>query len=107
MDFRTRGNLLFILECAEMLQELDNGNKERSIILRLLTPILKLFTAKECMWVMSEGIEMFGALGYLEDSSIPRIARDAQVTPIWEGTTNTLVHDFLFTLAKDKINLTN
>ena len=59
------------------------------------------------MWVMSEGIEMFGALGYLEDSTIPRLARDAQVTPIWEGTTNTLVHDFLFTLAKDKINLAN
>ena len=56
---------------------------------------------------MSEGIEMFGALGYLEDTTIPRLARDAQVTPIWEGTTNTLVHDFLFTLAKDKINLAN
>jgi len=29
------------------------------------------------MWVMSEGIEIFGAIGYLEDTSIPRLARDA------------------------------
>lgn len=43
----------------------------------MLTPILKLFTAKECLSVISEGLECFGALGYLEDSNIPRIYRDA------------------------------
>lgn len=37
-------------------------------LLRLLTPILKLFTAKECVQVVSEGLECFGAMGYMEDS---------------------------------------
>jgi len=38
----------------------------------------------------------------MEDSKIPRIYRDAQVTPIWEGTTNTLCIDFVQAFVKDK-----
>ena len=74
------------------------------MLLRLLTPVLKLFTAKECLAVISEGIECFGAMGYMEDSQIPKIYRDAQVSPIWEGTTNTLSLDFAYALFKDLPN---
>ena len=44
---------------------------------------------------MSEGVESFGAQGYIESTNIPVIMRDAQVLPIWEGTTNVLCHDFI------------
>ena len=71
------------------------------MLLRILTPVLKLFTAKECLSVISEGLECFGAMGYMEDSHIPKIYRDAKVTPIWEGTTNTLSLDFAHALLKD------
>jgi alkylation response protein AidB-like acyl-CoA dehydrogenase len=60
------------------------GNSSQSI-LRILTPILKLYTAKKCMSVVSEGLEAIGGQGYIEDTGIPRILRDAQVLPIWEG----------------------
>src|SRR5205809_647327 len=72
------------------------------ILLRLLTPIAKLFTAKQCMAVLSEGLESFGGVGYLEDSKLPRLFRDAQVLPIWEGTTNVLSHDVLRVIQGDK-----
>ncbi len=42
-----------------------------------MTPVLKLFTAKECVAVVSEGIESFGGLGYMENSRIPVILRDS------------------------------
>jgi alkylation response protein AidB-like acyl-CoA dehydrogenase len=42
-----------------------------------MTPILKLFTAKECVSLVSEGLESFGGLGYMENSRIPVILRDA------------------------------
>ena len=42
-----------------------------------MTPIVKLYTAKQCMKVVSEGVELFGGLGYLEDSQIPKLLRDA------------------------------
>lgn len=48
-------------------------------VLRLLTPVLKLYTAKKGMGVMSEGLELFGGQGYIEDTGIPKHFRDAQV----------------------------
>ena len=35
-------------------------------------------------------IEAFGGAGYVEDTGLPLLLRDAQVLPIWEGTTNVL-----------------
>ena len=69
--------------------------------LRMLTPLLKLYTAKENIKLSSEVIESFGGVGYLEDSGIPKFLRDAQVLSIWEGTTNVLSLDFLRALKKE------
>ena len=43
--------------------------------------------------VASEGVEALGGNGYIEDWPMARVLRDAQVLPIWEGTTNILVLD--------------
>jgi acyl-CoA dehydrogenase len=51
----------------------------------------------------SEVIEAFGGQGYMEDTGLPRLLRDAQVLPIWEGTTNVLSLDALRVLAKPGI----
>lgn len=69
---------------------------------RMMTPILKLFTAKEAVAFCSEGLESFGAMGYMENSHLPVILRDAQVFPIWEGTTNVLSLDMLRAFTRDK-----
>ena len=45
---------------------------------------------------------MIGGNGYIEESPLPRLLRDAQVLPIWEGTTNILVLDTLRTARKDR-----
>ena len=63
--------------------------------LRLLTPMLKLFTAREATRFASETIETFGGQGYIEDTGVPKLLRDAQVFSIWEGTTNVLALDLL------------
>jgi alkylation response protein AidB-like acyl-CoA dehydrogenase len=64
-------------------------------LLRLLTPIAKLTTGKQAVSVASEALECFGGAGYVEDTGLPRLLRDAQVLPIWEGTTNVLSLDLL------------
>jgi len=46
------------------------------------------------MSMASEFLEYFGGVGYMENSNLPRVMRDAQVLTIWEGTTNVLCHDF-------------
>ena len=45
--------------------------------------------------VLSEIVESFGGAGYVEDTGLPLLLRDAQVLPIWEGTTNVLALDTL------------
>ena len=95
-----------MFEVATLVGKLDvksETEKERKLI-RVLTPLLKLFTAKEAVRVVSEGVECFGGLGYLEDSKIPIILRDTQVLPIWEGTTNILSLDFVKLLMKEEDN---
>lgn len=64
-------------------------------LLRLLTPIMKLTTAKQAVAVTSEVLESFGGAGYVEDTGLPLLLRDSQVLPIWEGTTNVLALDTL------------
>lgn len=54
------------------------------------------------MGVVSEGLECFGGQGYIEDTGIPAILRNNQVTPIWEGTTNVLSLDMLRAVRKSE-----
>ncbi|MBX2799508.1 MAG: acyl-CoA dehydrogenase family protein [Myxococcales bacterium] len=69
-------------------------------LLRVLTPIAKLLTAKQAVAGLSEILECFGGAGYVEDTGLPRLLRDAQVLPIWEGTTNVLSLDMLRALGR-------
>ena len=68
-------------------------------LLRLLTPIAKLLTARQSVAVLSEIVESFGGAGYVEDTGIPMLLRDAQVFSIWEGTTNVLALEALKMLS--------
>lgn len=70
-------------------------------LLRILTPVAKLTTAKQSVATLSEVLECFGGAGYVEDTGLPRLLRDAQVFPIWEGTSNVLALDLLRAVGND------
>jgi len=71
------------------------GSEADERLFRLLTPIVKLATGKACVAALSEIVESFGGAGYVEDTGLPVLLRDAQVLSIWEGTTNVLSLDLL------------
>ncbi|BBM70522.1 acyl-CoA dehydrogenase family protein [Rhodothermus marinus] len=75
--------------------ETDEASDDERALLRLLTPVAKLTTARQAVAVLSEVLEAFGGAGYVEDTGLPVLLRDAQVLPIWEGTTNVLALDVL------------
>ncbi len=81
--------------------EAGQSSEAQSKLLRVLTPVAKLTTAKQAVAVLSEVIESFGGAGYVEDTGLPTLLRDAQVLPIWEGTTNVLALDTLRALSAD------
>jgi hypothetical protein len=88
-------HLAFFL--VEMLgrEEAGEAESEQTDLLRLLTPIVKLTTGKQSVAICSEALECFGGAGYVEDTGLPMLLRDAQVFSIWEGTTNVLSLDAL------------
>lgn len=69
--------------------------------LRLVAPLAKLATGRLAVSSASEYVESFGGAGYVEDTGVPRLLRDAQVLPIWEGTTNVLALDALRAIARE------
>lgn len=70
-------------------------------LIRVLTPLMKLVTGKQAVATTSEALECFGGAGYVEDTGLPRLLRDAQVLSIWEGTTNVLSLDVLRAIARE------
>src|SRR5437763_15799050 len=71
-------------------------------LLRILTPIVKAVTGKLAVPCVSECMELIGGNGYIEDRPMARLLRDAQVLPIWEGTTNILALDMLRSARKER-----
>jgi acyl-CoA dehydrogenase len=102
LEAEYEGAFLLTFRMVELLgrEEAKVLDDKDALLLRLLTPIVKLVTAKQAVAVTSEVLEAFGGAGYVEDTGLPRILRDAQVLPIWEGTTNVLSLDLLRALAR-------
>nr|XP_033810729.1 acyl-CoA dehydrogenase family member 11-like isoform X2 [Geotrypetes seraphini] len=104
MEVQTRGAFLLLMEVAKLLglEETNMATKQDQHILRLMTPVAKLYTGKQAISTLSEGLECFGGQGYMEDTGLPAMLRDAQVLTIWEGTTNILSLDVLRAVAKSE-----
>lgn len=95
------GALLLTFEVVEMFGRADAGDEDCARMLRVMTPIVKAVTGKLAVPCVSEAMELIGGNAYIEESPMPRLLRDAQVLPIWEGTTNILVLDAIRAMNKD------
>lgn len=96
------GAFLLSFRLVELLgkDETREIGESEAQLLRLFSPIVKLVTGKQAVSVTSEALEAFGGAGYIEDTGLPELLRDAQVLPIWEGTTNVLSLDLLRALSR-------
>lgn len=105
MQAEFEGAFALTFEVAHLLGRVEHGAAQphEVALLRLLTPLAKLWTGKMAVKLCSETLECFGGAGYIEDTGLPQLLRDAQVYAIWEGTTNVLSLDSLRALAGDNI----
>jgi alkylation response protein AidB-like acyl-CoA dehydrogenase len=103
LEAEREGAFLLAFRAAALLgaREAGEGGDAVRALLRVVTPLAKLATGKQAVAVASEVLECFGGAGYVEDTGLPRLLRDAQVLPIWEGTTNVLSLEALRALAAD------
>jgi putative acyl-CoA dehydrogenase len=105
MQLELRAAFLLAFRVVELLgkDECGDATESESRLLRFLIPVVKLYTAKQAIAVASEALEAFGGAGYVEDTGIPRLLRDAQVLSIWEGTTNILSLDALRAMERSDV----
>ncbi|HEY9288886.1 MAG TPA: acyl-CoA dehydrogenase family protein [Candidatus Dormibacteraeota bacterium] len=99
------GALALTMRMAQLLGRIECGSasEQDASVFRLGIALAKLYTAKQAVANVSEAIECFGGQGYMEDTGLPRLLRDAQVLPIWEGTTNILSLDALRVLTRPPV----
>jgi alkylation response protein AidB-like acyl-CoA dehydrogenase len=88
---------------ALLLGRLENGEADagEAALMRLLTPVAKLFTARMAAAGATEAMEAIGGAGFIEDTGIPTLVRDTLVLPMWEGTTNVLALDVLRAMERE------
>jgi len=68
---------------------------------RIATAIAKFWLCKRSMAHVSEAMECLGGNGYVEESVLPRLYREAPVNSIWEGSGNVICLDILRALTRE------
>ncbi|MDF2117698.1 acyl-CoA dehydrogenase family protein [Roseiarcaceae bacterium H3SJ34-1] len=68
---------------------------------RIVTPAAKFWVCKRAVELTGEAMEVFGGNGYVEESIMARLFREAPVNSIWEGSGNVMCLDVLRALARD------
>lgn len=80
----------------------DNRDANSGARLALLIPLVKLLGTETGQNVTSMSLQVHGGMGYIEDTGIAQLYRDARIGAIYEGTNGIQALDFLMRkVAKD------
>ncbi|MBX8609060.1 acyl-CoA dehydrogenase family protein [Pseudomonas cichorii] len=91
--------LALTLRMGRALDHLDDDHERRFV--RLITAVGKYWICKRAPAMINEAAECMGGAGYVEDSILPRLYREAPVNSIWEGSGNVQCLDVLRALSKE------
>jgi len=69
---------------------------------RLGTAVAKYWVCKRCPSHISEALECIGGNGYVEESILPRLYREAPLNSIWEGSGNVICLDILRAMSRER-----
>jgi putative acyl-CoA dehydrogenase len=81
------------------------GDRAEALLLRLLLPAAKHWICKRNPAVVGEALECLGGNGFIEESVLPRLYRDAPLNSIWEGSGNVTALDLLRALRRSPDSL--
>lgn len=85
------------LACA---QDRAAGDPREAALRRLALPAVKYWVTKRAAPHAAEALECLGGNGYVEESQLPRLYREAPVNSIWEGSGNVTALDTLRAMAR-------
>ncbi|MGW1091002.1 acyl-CoA dehydrogenase family protein [Streptomyces sp. NPDC002596] len=79
----------------------DAGTEAEAAFLRIAVPTAKYWVTKRCTPMVGEALECLGGNGYVEESGMPRLLREAPLNSIWEGSGNVQALDVLRVLQRE------
>ena len=78
----------------------DRADPSEAAFARLATPVAKYWICRQAPGTIAEALECLGGNGYVEESILPRLYREAPVNSVWEGSGNVLCLDVLRALER-------
>ena len=81
------------------------NSSDAQLFKRLATAVGKYWTCKRAPNHAFEALECLGGNGYVEESGMPRLYREAPLASIWEGSGNVMSLDVLRALTRDPRSL--
>ncbi len=78
----------------------DGGDAREDAFARLATAVVKYWVCKRTPPLVAEALECLGGNGYVEESMMPRLYREAPLNSIWEGSGNVICLDVLRAMAR-------
>jgi putative acyl-CoA dehydrogenase len=91
---------LLMVRLARSFDRRESDDRERAFC-RVATAIAKYWLCKRVPVHVGEALECLGGNGYVEESIMPRLYREAPLYSIWEGSGNVMCLDVLRALTKD------
>jgi putative acyl-CoA dehydrogenase len=101
MALDLEGAVALVMRLARALDRAAEDASEAAYA-RLLTPAAKFAICKLAPAFIYEAMECLGGNGYVEESLLPRLYREAPVNAIWEGSGNVMCLDVLRALKRDQ-----
>ncbi|MEX2108406.1 MAG: acyl-CoA dehydrogenase family protein [Solirubrobacterales bacterium] len=89
------------MRLARAYDEVAAGDSEAAEFRRIANAVLKYWTCKRAPSHAVECLECFGGNGYVEESGMPRLYREAPLASIWEGSGNVQCLDVLRAMVKN------
>lgn len=91
------GALALAMGCA---QAFDGTTEEDRAFARIAVALAKYLSNKRAPGVIYEAMETLGGMGYIEETPMPMLYREAPLNSIWEGSGNVICLDIVRTLVR-------
>jgi putative acyl-CoA dehydrogenase len=99
LSLESEAATLLMLRLARAVDEAP-ANSHAAALKRIGTAVGKYYVCKRAPMATAEALECLGGNGYVEESIMPRLYREAPLNSIWEGSGNINALDVLRIIAK-------
>jgi putative acyl-CoA dehydrogenase len=93
------------MRLAGATDRLASGDEQETAFRRLALAVTKYWVCKRAPSHAVEALECFGGNGYIEESDMPRLYREAPLASIWEGSGNVAALDALRAMGRQPESL--